>query len=352
MPRARLIASMPAVTPPSSFARIAFHCDGNESVGAGHVARCVPLAAAFADLGWMVSFVGEYGGLAAWLLERAGMAVRAADPAAPCGITVGECDAAVIDSYLIEPAAICDLANVVPVVTLGEANRCTTRGILIDYHLDRTEPSDARLLAGPSFAPLDPAYAGAGRAGSEVRRVLVTIGGSLAARELLERLVPIVACTFADAEILVAGGTPPGGGELGPRVVGLPSPSALVDVVPGIDLTVTAAGFTAYEMACAGIPQLAIAIVSNQHRVVRGLRQSALAPCLDLTAGDSLADLPRALGQLRDPALRRELAARGRSAFDGHGALRAASALVQRFGAGSATGGGALSPGGRRGQLG
>jgi hypothetical protein len=162
----------------------------------------------------------------------------------------------------------------------------------------------------------------------------VTMGGSLPGRELLARVVPIVSTAFPDAEVLVAGAAPaetPGGSSA--RVISLRSPSALVDVVADIDLAVTAAGFTAYEMACAGIPQVAIAIVANQRRVVRGLQRSGLAACLDLTGGDSLADLPRVLEELGDDRLRRRLARRGRSAFDGNGARRAAAALTQLFGA-------------------
>jgi len=317
----------------SSSPRIAFHCDGNERVGAGHVARCLPLSAAFAELGWTVGFVGEYGGLAAWLLERAGIAVSAGDPRAPCGVGAEDWEAAVIDSYVVGSATICELAGALPLVTLGEANRCASRGIVLDYHLDAAAESSARMLAGPSFAPIDPAFAGAGRAGEEIRTVLVTVGGSLLARELLQELVPVALSTFAEAEIRVAGGLPAGEKQLSPRVVGLPSPMALVDVVGEIDLTVTAAGFTSYEMACAGIPQLAIAIVANQSRVVRALLDSALAPCLDLPGGDSLGDLAQALEQLRDPQLRSQLSERGMRTFDGNGARRAAAALVERFGA-------------------
>jgi len=344
---------MPSAIPASSSGRIAFHCDGNEQVGAGHVARCVPLAAAFARLGWRVSFVGDYGGLASWLLERAGMAVELPDLGAPCGVATDECDAAVIDSYLIAPSAICDLASVVPVVTLGEANRCPTRGVLIDYYLDRTDPPDAHLLAGPSFAPLDPAFAGAGRAGREVRSVLVTLGGSRLASELLPQLVFTVRAAFPDAGIVVAGAAQSAMPRTSvPHVTSLPWPSALVDAVCKIDLTVTAAGFTAYEMACAGIPQVAIAIVADQRRVVRGLRQSGLAPCLDLTSGDSLADLPRALEQLRNPEVRGELAKRGREVFDGQGARRAASALTELFSADTEASASQSSTVGCRGQLG
>ncbi len=204
-------------------------------------------------------------------------------------------------------------------------------GVLLDYHLDRTEPPRPELLAGAAFAPIDPAFAGAGRAGHDVRNVLVTVGGSVPARELLAGIVPIVATVFPDARLLVAGGVPASAAASAGRLVSLPSPGALVDIVGEVDLAVTAAGFTAYEMACAGVPQVAIAIVENQHRVVGALRARAIAPCIDLTGGDRLADLAGALARLRDPAVRREFVERGRSAFDGAGAERAAIALVERF---------------------
>jgi spore coat polysaccharide biosynthesis predicted glycosyltransferase SpsG len=264
--------------------------------------------------------------------------VQAPEDEAGCGLAAAVWDAAIVDSYVISPAAICDLSRALPVATLAEANRCPTSGILLDYHLDRTEAPDARLLAGPSFAPIDPAFAGAGRAGDEIRSVLVTVGGSLPVRQLLAALTPIVSATFPNADVLVAGGPlePTATGSTS-RVISLSSPGTLVDAVSEIDLTVTGAGFTAYEMACAGIPFVAIAIAENQRRVLRGLRSVGLAPTLDLTGGDSLAELPAVLARLHDPEVRRALAERGRTTFDGMGARRATTALVERFGAAGAT---------------
>jgi UDP-2,4-diacetamido-2,4,6-trideoxy-beta-L-altropyranose hydrolase len=311
--------------------RIVFRCDGNDRIGAGHVARCLQLAAAFAQLSWNVSFVGAYEGLAGWLLARAEFDVSAPDPDAPCGVAAERCEAAVIDSYLIAPAAICELARTLELVTLAEANRCPTDGVLLDYHLDRVERSSARLLAGPSFAPLDPALAGAGRAGERIRGVLVTLGASLPARALLVEVAAIVSAAFPEAEILLAGAQSETNGASVPGAIELPSPSALLDVLPTIDLAVTAAGLTAYELVCAGVPQVAIATAANQRRVVDGLHRRGLAPCLDLTSGDSLAQLPGALDRLRDPRLRRRLAERGMSVFDGQGARRAAIALTELY---------------------
>jgi UDP-2,4-diacetamido-2,4,6-trideoxy-beta-L-altropyranose hydrolase len=312
--------------------RVVFRCDGNEEIGAGHVARCLPLADAFAQLSWHVSFLGTYRGLAGWLLGRAKFNVKAPDMDAPCGVTAKRCELAVLDSYAIMPSAICELAQTLPLVTLAEANRCPTDGVLLDYHLDRPEASSARLLGGPSFAPLSSALAGAGRAGKDVRSVLVSFGGSLQGRELLAQVAPIASSSFPDADILTTGeGKLETLGTNVPRVVELPSPSALIDILPKVDIAITAAGLTAYELACAGIPQVAIAITANQRRVVRGLRKRDLAPCLDLTSDNSLSDLPGELYRLHDPGLRRQLSERGMSIFDGNGAKRAVIALTELY---------------------
>lgn len=334
------------MTPAVAGERIVFRCDGNERIGAGHVARCIPLAMAFARLGWQVGFVGTYEGLAGWLLARAKIEACPADPDLPCGVRAERYDAAILDSYAIEPESICALAHRLPVATIAEANRCPTCGVLLDYHLDRFEPSNSRLLSGPSYAPLDPALAGLGRAGEEVGKILVTVGGSRAARELLAPIASMSSSVFPDADILCAGGagsctrgaescaggTESETNELNKgRVIYLPSPGSLVDVLPEIDLAITTAGLSAYEIACAGIPQLTIAIAANQRRVVRGLNKSDLALCLDLTNGDSLERMPAGLERLRDAGLRRSLAERGRKTFDGRGARRAAIALTECY---------------------
>lgn len=318
--------------------RIAFRCDGNERIGAGHVARCIPLAAALTRLGWKVSFLGTYEGLAGWLLTRAKFQARTADPGFCCGVPAECYDAAVVDSYAIVPESICDLARRLALVaTIAEANRCPNCGVLLDYHLDRIEPSNSRLLAGPTYAPLDPALAGSGRPGRQIDRILVTVGGSLAARELLAPIASIASSVFPHADILLAGGAQSETNDLNvAHAIQLPSPSSLLDVLPGIDLAITTAGLSAYEIACAGVPQLAIAIAANQRRVLKGLSDSALAPVLDLTDGDSLEQLPGALEQLQDSDLRRHLAERGRKIFDGKGAGRAARALTELYRAASA----------------
>jgi spore coat polysaccharide biosynthesis predicted glycosyltransferase SpsG len=326
---------MASVTSSPVGERVVFRCDGDAQIGAGHVARCVSLATAFTRLGWTTSFIGEYEGLARRLLARADIEVQAPEHTALCGVPMDRCEMAVLDSYSIAPRSICELSRTLPVITLAEANRCPTSGMLLDYHLDRTEPSNPRLLAGPTFAPLDPAFAGAGRAGAEIRRVLVSTGGSTAGHELLTQIAPMVSSVYPDAEMVSVGDFQSETISVGVSpFVELPWACSLADVVADIDLAITAAGLTAYELACAGIPQVTIAIAANQRRVLNGLSTSGLALCLDLTGGDSLTKLRGLLERLRDPGLRRGMAERGRVTFDGGGAQRAAVALTERYHAG------------------
>jgi spore coat polysaccharide biosynthesis predicted glycosyltransferase SpsG len=324
-------------------------------VGAGHVARCLPLAAALAGLGWEVSFLGDHAGLAGWLLQRAGARVSATDPDAPCGIATDRFDAAVVDSYTLSQESICALAAALPLLTIAESNRCPGRGLLLDYHLDREDRASARLLSGPAFAPLDPALAGAGRSRGRIGAVLVTLGASSEARVLLPEVVALVGRALPHAKVLVAGHermqlTPERvrAGEdvipaddfhsqsetkpLGPAAtVWLPSPVRLVDLVAEVDVAVTGAGVTAYELACAGVPSVAIAIAANQSRVVEGMRKRNLFPCIDFARGESLAALPTALTALSDPESRMALARRCMSVLDGRGAHRSAVALTELF---------------------
>jgi UDP-2,4-diacetamido-2,4,6-trideoxy-beta-L-altropyranose hydrolase len=296
--------------------RIAFRCDGGDAVGAGHVARCLPLAAAFADLGWRVEFVGGYDGLAGRLLDESPVRIRRSEPRdGPAGIDpAGGWRAAVVDRYDVAPEELCVLAAELPLATMAEASRCESAGIVVDYHLDRAaEPGGPRLLAGPRWAPLDPRLLGARRSRPMVKTVLVTAGASGRAPEAREAALSAVRGAFPDAEVAES---------YGPQDM------------RRFDLAVSAAGFTAYELACAGVPAVVFALAENQRRVVEGCARAGVALVAEGDGEGLEASLADALGFMADPALRARLAKRGTEVFDGLGAARAAAELAGRWDAG------------------
>lgn len=250
--------------------KVAIRCDGDAQVGAGHVARCLPLAQAFAERGHEVWFSGRFDGFPARMLGDF-----------PRG-DLREAEAVIVDSYEQQ-----DLPDV-PLATIGEARRYPG-AVWIDYHLDRLhdEPT-ATELPGPRFAPVDPRFAQAGRARDPIERVLVTVGASAAAQALLPELTEQAA---THGEVVVAQGEP------------------LLDLVEEVDAAICGAGMTAYELASAGLPLVLVQLAENQRRVVEGmLREDVAAPVL--RAGPNR---------------------RGMELFDGRGAARAAEALETRW---------------------
>ena len=81
-------------------------------------------------------FVGRFEGLAAWLIERAGRETTPPIDSVACGLEPADWTAAIVDSYALDTAELCELAEELPIATLGEARRCEEAGVVIDYHLD------------------------------------------------------------------------------------------------------------------------------------------------------------------------------------------------------------------------
>ena len=271
------------------------------------------------------TFIGKLDGLAARLARTAGLPLEA--PAdGPLGVDPARFDAAVVDLYDTD---VCPLARALPVATPAEASHCEEAGVRVDYHLDRDASEDGpRLLAGPTYAPVDPAFTRARRDRREVRRALVTLGGSAAVHGQAPLLTAAAAQAFPRAQLPTTGLPAADGLE----VERLPEQSTMLDAITRADIAITAAGMTAYELACAGVPFLALVVAGNQERVGRALEQtgqrSRLTPAPDWTATRSVnaSSSSRTLPGGRMPA------AAGPRAIDGDGARRATAALVGRWG--------------------
>lgn len=309
--------------------RIALRCDGDERIGAGHVARCLPLAGAFSARGHEAVLVGNYTGLAAWMIAGAG--VRADRPSlTSTGVRASDWDAAVFDSYDLDAEELCSVACKLPSAFMAEAVRCPTAGVHIDYHPGHRPRSDtAAALAGPAYTPVDPRFAEHRRArDGAVRAALVTVGGSAAAHRIVSPVISALRGALPGVRIHVASGALHGAAA--EDLVEMPYPASLLDGIDEIDIAVTAAGLTASELAAAGIPSVLVAVAPNQERVVRGF--AAARAGIPVLADDPPQVLMDAVARLADPAERARLAAAAPALVDGRGAARAAAGLERRWG--------------------
>lgn len=321
--------------------RILFVCAAGPSVGGGHVMRSLTLARALEAAGATCAFrtspeVGAV--LDAFAPDMA----RAQDDAG--------FDAIVFDHYGLSADDHRALAKGRPALALDDlADRPLAADLVLDSGPARKAedyagliPANARLLLGPSYAPVRPAFAAlretalARRAQHPpVRRILVSLGltdvGGITAR-VVGLLRPLIGETVLD--VVVGGGAPSLPAlrvlaEQDPRLVLHIDAQDMPRLTLEADLAVGAGGSTTWERCVLALPTVALILADNQAPAARALEAAGVAPCLDVASPDFEAAFAREVSDLLENAERRAaLSAASAGVCDGLGAARVAAAFL------------------------
>lgn len=319
--------------------RVAFRTDASVDIGNGHAMRCLTLADALrargADCvficrlheGHLIDKIRQQGFEVAALpraeagnscaTEYAGwLGTNQADDARQTMAALpGRIDWMVVDHYaldalwesLLRPA--CDRLLVIDDL----ANRSHDADLLIDQNAGREAldyaglvPAACQVLAGPRYALLRPEFEAGRAAGLQqrkgpVRELLVCMGGvdkDDASSAVLDRLS---ACPLPDTVRIsvVLGPHAPHAGRVRQRAAGMPWPTrVLADVadMAGLmmqsDLAIGAAGGSALERCCVGLPSILIPVAANQQAGAAALARlgGTRVASLDAASGPSVAE--------------------------------------------------------------
>lgn len=319
--------------------RVVIHADASRGTGTGHVIRSLALAGALRRAGHEVLLATE--GLAGDLAERAARArVQVVERgAAPTRGT----DWLVIDGYDLTPTmgSSPDNPDVKRLVLDDLGARVGEAALVLNQNLyagpaGPTQAPDGELLAGPTYALLDAAYANAPPPRAQprvVNRILVTMGGSdpqdasSVALDAVRRLRP-------RPEVrLIIGSAHRAPGSLarvavedGVEVVR--NASTLVEHLAWADLTVTACGSTVLEAACMGRPIVGLVVADNQVKVASAVEREGLGIVAGRHPSLDPARLCHAIeGLMSDQDARVSAAVRGPALVDGRGAGRVEQAM-------------------------
>ena len=306
--------------------RVAFRCDGDDRLGAGHVARCLRLAHALERRGARCELVGHYGSAAAELAAAAGIATRPPEKGAPAG-RPADADALVVDSYELSQADIEAAAGDLPLAAVVDGDVAPDGVTVLSYHLDAAERLPGlRGMLGPDFAPLDPRHAAARRRRGN-RTVLVSVGAGSAGGAALATALEAIGGRDGHHELFVASRERPPASA--PATAWGWEEGGLVGRIEWADLAVSGAGSTSYELACAGVPALLLVVADNQLQVAEGLGGAGIAVWLDARYELDPAEIGRRWADVQTRAP--ELATAGPAVVDGYGAFRAADGLLATF---------------------
>lgn len=340
----------PDIEPP----RVAvFRADASPDIGAGHVVRCSALAEALGDIGWetvlacRADTLCTAGSAAARFARTITLDGPEADePARLATALPGGCGLLVVDHYGRDArfeAACRPWARQILVLD-DLADRPHDCDVLLDQTPGRTEgdydgrvPKRARLLIGPQWALLRPAFGMARLAGlaqrREVRRALVTPGATDRVN-LASRIVAALSSVGLPIAVdVMLAGSAPFLDVVRAQAAAAPVKVAVhVDVANPIplmqaaDLAIGAAGSTALERCCLGLPSLMIITADNQRNVAAGVAAAGAGELLGDAASIDAADIARAVDALAADAPRRQaMAATAAKLCDGLGARRVAT---------------------------
>lgn len=317
---------------------IAFRSDASAVIGSGHVMRCLTLAKALVDRGVRCSFLcRDLPGHMMTRIAAEGHGVHAlaapteqgdahtadGDYAAWLGVSP-EADAiesraimdmirpdrVIVDHYALDADWEQAACPGIPVMAIDDlANRPHSCDILLDQNLGRQAsdydglvPEGALRLIGPSNALLRPEFAAA-RPGSLARRaglatplhVMISMGGMDRDNSTGAILDTLATRAWPEGFRLsvVMGSAAPHLEAVKTRAQSMPfATDVLVDVadmaslLAQTDLAIGAAGGSAWERCCLGVPTLVLTLADNQRPAARALEAQGAA----LLVGDQRDD--------------------------------------------------------------
>lgn len=336
---------------------ILFRTDGGQTIGGGHVMRCLALAQAWREQGGRATFASVT--LAPALRQRLvddGFPII--EVAAPVGSEADAettlriagahgCGIAVIDGYHFQHEFHHHLKTgglrVATIDDNGEIGRYVddlviNQGMQAAAELyDRRAPY-TRLLLGTRYVLLRREFRtwadGPRDTVTAARRMLVTLGAA-DPENVTQRVIDAIAPSIGrgiETTVLV-GGSNPHAAAIAERLAGLTHFRLLQDQhesVPALmaaaDLAICAGGSTVWELAFMGVPFLPIVVAENQRRAVEALADSGYPM---LAAAEIEQRLASEVTQFAgDPARRSALSILGKRLVDGQGCMRVCAALT------------------------
>lgn len=355
---------------------VAFRVDASKDIGTGHVMRCLTLADALGERGAKPVFIcrAHIGNLIDLIKER-GYEVKvlqssnsesppllegrsydswlgcdwSSDAIMTQSVLEGVVDWLIVDHYSLDQKWENLLrSNCRHLMVIDDlADRRHDCDLLLDQNLGRSlndyvglVPMSAKTLLGPNFALLRPEFSQMRacnlkqRIHPRFKRLLITMGGmdkDNATGKVLDVLKSSTALPY-DVEInIVLGSRAPHLEKIFKQVKTLPySTKVLVDVknmaqlMTESDLVIGAAGCTALEFCCLGLPALILVLAENQKAGAEALKRNGAAIVLD-----SYKLIPKIINNLDNSCLL-ELNRKASEVVDGLGVSRVLSHIYKK----------------------
>ncbi|MEA2552218.1 MAG: UDP-2,4-diacetamido-2,4,6-trideoxy-beta-L-altropyranose hydrolase [Fimbriimonadaceae bacterium] len=332
--------------------RVLIRADASVAIGTGHVMRCLALAQALQHGGDEVTFAAAelpdalQDRLQGFEIKRLNGPRASLDDAAETAALAEAKDWVVLDGYAFNHAyqqALRKENQKLAIIDDGANLDGYSADGLINPNLYATEAmyeekSISRLLVGHKYAMLRREFweRTDRPAKPRSRNVLITMGGSDPDNVTGKIIRSVKGSTLENIHIrAITGASNPywetlqaQAARAGHSVELLRNVEDMKEQLEWADIAISAAGNTALELACVGVPSLFVVLVDNQEPVARAIRKFGFGRVLGWHEDVNEEAIRAGLRDLLSSSQERDrMSAWGRESVDGQGALRVAAAL-------------------------
>lgn len=318
--------------------------EGGKDYGFGHVARCSSIYEAFQYYNISPKFfVNGDESVKSILLDIDVEIVNWINNIS----VICQADIVVIDSYLADLDFYKKLSEEHPlVVYVDDNNRLNyPKGIIVNGTLDTSNMDyhqrvNIKYLVGNEFIPLRKDFWDIPKLkiNDSIDNILITMGGN-DLRNLTPKILKLLNDNFPEInkKVIITNSFNYVHGieSLKNKTVELlysPNSNEIIDVMNSVDLAISASGQTLYELACIGVPTIAIGVIENQKNNIKNWMDYGFieyAGCWN--DNDLLDNILNKIEVLQDKNLRYEKKLFGIQAVDGKGSLKIVKNILNEF---------------------
>ena len=315
--------------------------EGGKDYGYGHVARCSSIYQAF-----------EHYNISPKFIVNGDESVKSIVPHMDVEIIDWldysyKADIAVIDSYLADLIFYNEISkNSSLSVNVDDNNRLNyPEGIVVNGTLDASdmgyvERDDITYLVGNEFIPLRKDFWNIQKLkiNDSIENILITVGGN-DLRNLTPKILELLHDNFpkVNKKVIIADSFK-NTQEIellkneDVELIYSPNSDEIISAMSSVDLAISASGQTLYELACIGVPTVAIGIIDNQKNNIKNwIKQGFIEYAGCWNDDDLLNNILDRINYLQDKEIRMDKKLLGIRAVNGKGSLNIVKNILKVF---------------------
>lgn len=318
--------------------------EGGKDYGYGHIVRCSSIYQAFEQYGIFPRFVVNGDESVKSILSE--IPVDIVDWLNDFSVFF-DADIVIIDSYLANLDFYSNISNnVALVVYIDDNNRLNyPKGIIVNGTLDASnmnylQRENITYLVGNEFIPLRNDFWNIQKLkiNDSIENILITMGGN-DLRNLTPKILDLLNIHFPDVtKKVIITDSFNNVAEIkrlqndSVELICSPNSYQIINTILSIDLAISASGQTLYELACMGVPTIAIGIIDNQKNNIQNwINQGFIEYAGCWNDANLLVNIVNKINYLQDKNIRYDKSLLGVQSVNGQGSLNIVKNILNEF---------------------